>query len=372
MRPKTSEVRSYNRTIGCFANDQHTKDALMTRVWLVRLGSYGEGEGHAFETGELATGWTLPAFTKPMDRAAIHAELERACPDEKPGTLTNWAVQLNQFCNKAKAGDLTVTPLKTGARQLAIGRIEGDFFSVNGAPTRKVKWLHTDLPRDALKQDLLFSLGASQTICEISRNNAANRFEQVVRTRRDPGDSALPSRTNNEAEEDDSTSSDEEINLSEIARDQIERHISTAFVGHAFTQLIAAILQADGYQTRVSPPGKDRSIDIVAGQGALGFGGPRLVVQVKSGDLVADQPALQGLIGCITDVHAEQGLLVSWSGFTQDVHRRTNELYFRVRLWGRNEILDALFRTYEKLPESIRADLPLQRIWTYLPQEDGA
>lgn len=94
-------------------------------------------------------------------------------------------------------------------------------------------------------------------------------------------------------------------------------------------------------------------------------------MQVKSGDLIADQPTLQGLIGCISDVQAEHGLLVSWSGFTSPVRQRVNELYFRVRLWGRDEILDALFRTYDRLPESIRADLPLQRIWAYLPEEDG-
>jgi len=342
----------------------------MTHVWLVRLGEYGESEAYALETGELATGWELPGFTKPMDRDAILAELQRTYPDEKPGTLNNWSVQLNQLCNKAQAGDLTVTPLKTASRQLAIGRIQGDFFAAKGKhPARKVKWLHTDIPRDALKQDLLYSLGASQTICEISRNNAATRFEEIVKSRRDPGDSSIETAAKPSSDEDETVEAS--IDLIELARDQIERHISSAFVGHAFTRLIDAILQADGYQTRVSPPGSDKGIDIVAGQGALAFDGPRLVVQVKSGDLVADQPTLQSLIGCISDVQAEHGLLVSWSGFTPPVRQRTNELYFRVRLWDRDEILNALFRTYDRLPESIRADLPLQRIWAYLPQEDG-
>ncbi|MBB4212427.1 restriction system protein [Rhodothalassium salexigens DSM 2132] len=343
----------------------------MTRVWLVRLGEYGEAEAYALETGELATGWCLPNFTEALDRAAILAELQTAYPDEKPGTLKNWSVQLNQLCNKASEGDLTVTPLKTASRQLAIGRIKGGFFAAKGQhPARKVEWLHTDLPRDALKQDLLYSLGASQTICEISRNNAASRFEEIVKTRRDPGDSALPALEQSNGDEEDAET-ESAIDLVELARDQIERHISSAFVGHAFTRLIDAILQADGYQTKVSPPGSDKGIDIVAGQGALGFDGPRLVVQVKSGDLVTDQPTLQSLIGCISDVQAEHGLLVSWSGFTPPVRQRVNELYFRVRLWGRDEILNALFRTYDRLPESIRADLPLQRIWAYLPQEDA-
>lgn len=160
--------------------------------------------------------------------------------------------------------------------------------------------------------------------------------------------------------------------LAVIARDQIERHITANFAGHGFTQLVAAILRAQGYQARVSPPGADRGVDIVAGQGPLGFGEPRLVVQVKSGDIVADQPALQGLLGCVQDTHAQHGLLVSWGGFTSPVRQRVNELYFRVRLWGREEILDALFSAYDQLPEEIRAELPLHRVWALVPDDKAA
>jgi len=345
----------------------------MSRIWLVRLGEYGESEAHALETGELATGWELPGFTKPMDRAAILAELEKAYPDAKAGTLRNWAVQLNQFCNKAKEGDLTVTPLKTSSRQLAIGRIKGPLFSAMGKyPTRKVEWLHIGLPRETLKQDLLYSLGASQTVCEVSRNNAAARFEAIVKNLVDPGDNALPKTVVSGSEPDEvENSAESAVNLVDIAKDQIERHIASTFSGHKFTHLIAAILEADGYRTTVSSQGPDKGIDIVAGQGVLGFGSPKLVVQVKSGDIIVDQPTLQSLLGCIQDVHADHGLLVSWSGFKTPVRQRVNELYFRVRLWGREEILDALFRTYDRLPEKIRAELPLQKVWVYLPDAEA-
>lgn len=245
----------------------------MTRVWLVRLGGYGEAEAHALETGELATGWELPGFMQAMDRDAILAELQTTYPDEKPGTLKNWSVQLNQFCNKASEGDLTVTPLKTASRQLAIGRIKGGFFAADGKhPARKVEWLHTDIPRDAMKQDLLYSLGASQTICEITRNNAASRFEEIVKTRRDPGDSALPTQIKTNGDDDEIV--EETVDLVELARDQIERHISSAFVGHAFTRLIDAILQADGYRTRVSPPGVIRVWTLSPGKARLVSMGP--------------------------------------------------------------------------------------------------
>jgi len=174
---------------------------------------------------------------------------------------------------------------------------------------RCVEWLQTDLPRDSVKQDLLYSLGASQTVCEISRNDAARRFEALALNGRDPGPAHSPTVPAQDIQNEEVSEANVDVAIS--ARDQIERHIAANFTGHTFTQLIAAILRAHGYQTRVSPPGADKGVDIVASQGALGFDSPRLVVQVKSGDIVADQPTLQSLLGCVSDTNAEHGLLVS-------------------------------------------------------------
>ncbi len=148
----------------------------MPRLWMVRLGKFGEQEAHALETGELVTGWELPDLTPANTREAVLSILHQALPDEQPGTLRNWAAQLNQLKNVAVAGDLVVTPLKTTGR-LAVGRLQPGYIHTEaGAPARRVEWLRTDLPRDALKQDLLYSLGASQTVCEISRNEALARL----------------------------------------------------------------------------------------------------------------------------------------------------------------------------------------------------
>jgi restriction system protein len=342
----------------------------MTRLWMIRLGKFGEQEQHALETGELVTGWTLPDMSAAGSRDAILPLLQAAYPTEKPGTLANWAAQLNQLKNVADAGDLIVTPLKTTG-QLAVGRLVGGYsHGDQGNPIRTVEWLRKDLPRTSLKQDLLYSLGATQTVCEISRNDAVKRVAAAAQGGADPGYGSAGVITSPKSSPVEDADEVETTDLADLARDQIEKRISSQFAGHAFTQLIAAILNAQGYRTEVSPPGPDRSVDILAGQGPLGMTSPRFVVQVKSGDIVADQPTLQGLIGSITDVHADHGLLVSWSGFTQAVRRRVNELYFRVRLWDRKDIVDALLDAYDDLPESIRAELPLRRIWTLVPESD--
>jgi restriction system protein len=265
-----------------------------------------------------------------------------------------------------------VSPLKTLSK-IGIGEITGPYQQLEtGYPARPVKWLTTDVPRDAFKQDLLFSFGAIMTVCEVRRNDALKRVLAVAKSGKDPGDGVTPDLQKKITPDDQDTGEaiDQAINLEQIARDQIERRISSVFTGHELTNLIAAILTAQGYETNVSPPGPDSGIDIVAGRGPLGFEEPRLVVQVKSGDINVDHPTLQSLIGCVQDTHADHGLLVSWSGFKPTVRKRTNELFFRVRLWGRDEIISALLSVYDKLPEEIRAELPLRRTLTLVPEDE--
>jgi restriction system protein len=72
-----------------------------------------------------------------------------------------------------------------------------------------------------------------------------------------------------------------------------------------------AVLQAQRYTTYLSAPGPDKGIDILASPGPLGFGRPRICVQVKSGDAPVDLPTLNQLIGAMQNVQADQGLLVS-------------------------------------------------------------
>ena len=345
----------------------------MKKLGLVRLGRDGEFEPDALENGLLSIGFSMNLdLSQANDRDAVLSYVEQVTPDAKPKAQTNYAAQINQFVNAMAVGDIVVSPLRSLGK-IAVGEIAGPYQQLaSGHPARPVKWLATDLSRDAFKQDLLYSFGAIGTVCQVSRNDALNRVIATLATRKDPGDGAAPAFRNQPASQTVSSEEDQQIDLDRIARDQIERRISSVFTGHDFTRLIAAILAAQGYVPHISPPGPDAGIDIVAGRGALGFDRPRLVVQVKSGDITVDQPSLQSLIGCVPDTHADHALFVSWSGFKPTVKKRTNELYFRVRFWGRDEIISNLLSVYEKLPEEIRAELPLQRTWMLVPEEGGA
>ena len=341
------------------------------RLWLVRLGRHGEYEPLAIDSQTLRIGFNLRHDISGLTtREALIEEMARLYPDDKPNKHKNFAAQVNQFVNTAQVGDLVVTPFK-GTSTISVGRFSGPYRQgPEGQCERPVEWLKTDIPRDHFRQDLLYSFGAFMTVCEISRNNALGRVKALIETGRDPGDGSAPTLPTLPVATDDSAeASDQPVDLAQIARDQIERRIASSFSGHGFTELVAAILRAQGYQTRVSPPGADQGIDIVAGSGPLGLEAPRIVVQVKSGSQTVDQPTLQGLIGSIHDVQADNGLIVSWDGYTSNVRRRVNELFFRVRLWGRDELVDNLLANYDRLPEDIRAELPLKRTWTLVLED---
>ena len=67
---------------------------------------------------------------------------------------------------------------------------------------------------------------------------------------------------------------------------------------------------------------------------------------------------------------ADQGLLVCWGGFTSALEREGRQSFFKVRLWNANDLVSAIYETYEHLPEQIQAEIPLERIWT-LVRDDG-
>jgi restriction system protein len=119
----------------------------------------------------------------------------------------------------------------------------------------------------------------------------------------------------------------------------------------------------------VSPPGADGGADIVAGQGSMGFDRPRLCVQVKSGHLPESVNILRELQGVMKNLGAEQGLLVSWGGFKDSVYKEARSLFFEIRLWDADQLLDALSANYERLSKEIQAELPLKRVWTFVPED---
>lgn len=346
-----------------------------SKVYLVRAGKSGEDEDFVLEHSTLMIGFTdVPSLASASDYESVFKIVDTAMPGAKPRAVGNRASQLWAFRVAMKEGDLVVMPTKSTA-QIAIGRVSGPYayatIGGTGRHTRKVTWLRTDVPRTVFGRDLLNSFGAFMTVCNISRNNAEARVAAVVAGQQDPGHTPVANSAGAPVAAP-VVEAEEVPDLALQAHDQVVAHIQRNFRGHDLAGLVDAVLRADGWVTKLSPPGPDGGVDILGGRGPLGLDAPRLCVQVKSSTTPADVTIYRTLQGTMQTFKAEQGLLVCWGGFNKVVQAEARQGHFAVRLWDSRDLVEAIYRTYELLPAEIQAELPLKRVWMLVPDEDEA
>lgn len=327
-------------------------------LWMVRAGKHGEQEQGALGNNVVTIGWNeLPDLSHVKNREELAELYYQVHPTIKRAQAANEIGQVWRFAREIQKGDLVALPLKTQSA-IAIGKVEGDYeykeLAENIKHIRRVAWLKT-LPRSAFAQDILYSLGAFMTVCQIERNDAENRVKKLLEGIQLP-------------------ESDEEIEVAEAqtdieryARDEIVKYLASKFTGHALARLVAAILHAQGYVTKVSPPGRDGGVDILAAPGPLGFAEPKLCVQVKSSEV--DVKVLRELRGVMSTRAAQHGLLVAWGGFTGSCQQEARDAFFSIRLWEQDDILDAVFAHYHQFDDELKAELPLKTIWALVREE---
>jgi restriction system protein len=328
-------------------------------VWMIRAGRNGEWEELAFEKNVAVIGWEkIPDLQNVESKEELLRLCKEAYSDAPEMRLRMSAAQLWIFRSQIQTNDFILLPLKT-QRAIAIGRASGPYQYRKdlGEPvyhTRSVRWLRRDIPRTNFDQDLLHSLGALLTVCQIQRPNVEQRLEALLGETQPVIPPEPPA----------------ELDVEQVAEDQIVAFIQKQFSRHEFARLIDGILRAEGYQTRLSPPGPDGGVDILAGLGPFGFDAPRLCVQVKSSLAPLDVNVLRELQGTMQTHQAEHGLLVAWGGFKSSVLREARVNFFKVRLWDSGAVLDALLRNYHELPEDLQTELPLKQIWALVQESE--
>ena len=329
-------------------------------LWLVRAGSYGEQEQGALEHNVVTIGWNeLPDLSKIKDREELVKLYADVYPEHKKMKAANQVGQIWRFIHEIQKGDLVALPLKTKSA-IAMGKVEGDYeykeITNDIKHIRRVKWLKT-IPRSSFDQDILYSLGAFMTVCQIERNNAENRVKNLLEKKEVAEIGIKPE------------IAEEVIDIEEYAKDQIVKHMGIKFKGHNLARLVDAILQAQGYVTKQSPPGPDGGVDILAVAGPLGFDKPRVCVQVKSSSSTVDVNVFRELRGVMAKVGAEQGLLVSWGGFNNKAMQEARDAFFSIRIWDQGALLEEIFKYYERFDDELKAELPLKRMWGLVVEE---
>ena len=334
-------------------------------LWMVRAGSNGEREQLALDNNLVVVGWNeVPDLETATTRDGVRNLVRASYPDASENAVTNWTGQLWTFRDRIQVGDLVALPLKRHA-SIAFGRVSGPYRYRSDLPedarhTRSVEWIRTDVPRTAIDQDLLYSLGAFLTVCRIERNDAENRILALL------SGSKPPTKPPVVGPEDEPPAA---VDLEAYGLDLIRQRIGQRFAGHEFEVLIAEVLKAQGFTVERTEAGADGGVDIVAGRGPMGFDPPRIAVQVKSSSTPEGESSIRELQGVLKRFGATQGLFVSWGGYKTSVLKRVRELFFEVRLWDANDVVRAVLAQYDQLPDDVKADLPVKRVWTLVQEE---
>jgi restriction system protein len=338
-------------------------------VWLIRAGRGGEREGYALENGVAVVGWDkMPDLSGLTTRELLLTELEKTYPEVKHRTRLNWRSQLWPLISTIQEGDLVVLPLKHRPA-VAFGKVTGKYRHDPSAPgdaqhQRPVQWF-AEVSRSAISQDLLFSMGAFMTVCQLTRNDAERRLNAIAAGGKDP---VLAGKPYSSPEED--SEQNAEVDLEAVSREQIRQLIYAKFKGYDLARLVGAVLQAQGYRVTISPEGADGGVDVIAGTGPLGFESPRIIAQVKSDQGPVSVQTVRELQGVMKNFGADRALFVAWGGFKSSVIKEMTRQFFEIRLWTGDDLVDHLLHHFLDLPAEIRAELPLKQIWTVALAEE--
>lgn len=286
----------------------------------------------------------------------ISSKLAEMYPDWKPGKWSMWAGQLFRFAHKMQKGDwvLTYDPQQ---RQYHIGTVSGDYLyqEEDFGPLnnhRNISWSSV-VSRDDLSTSTKNSLGAISSLFKIPES-AGEEIHNLLSGKK-------PVSKEDDSLEDDA---DEQAILEDIESRAVEftKDRLSKLDWEEMQELVAGILRAMGYKTRISPNGPDRGKDIVASPDGFGFESPRIVVEVKHREKSAmNSQAIRSFLG--GRHQDDKGLFVSTGGFTKDAYYEAERANIPLTLMTMDELVRALIENYEGLDIETRQLVPLKKIF---------
>jgi restriction system protein len=126
-------------------------------------------------------------------------------------------------------------------------------------------------------------------------------------------------------------------------------------------ELVAGILRAMGYKTRVANPGPDRGADIIASPDGLGLEQPRIRVEVKHRSGAVGAPSVRSFIGGLRQ--NDRGLYVSTGGFSREGRYEAERSTIPVTLVDIDELAELLTQYYDSTDSETRALVPLVKLY---------
>ena len=324
---------------------------------MIRAGAGAKLVDRFLEDNQVAIGWNdLGPIDSGVSRQEIADRVSEIWPSYKKGKVAIVAGQIYRFINEIQIGDRVVT-YDPGRRVYALGTIKSDVrFDPNIdelARIRDVSW-DAEVSRDDVSVTSKNTLGAISTLFLLS-NSAAREVIALA-----AGEKTAAAEAEAETDTEDSIDA-----IRAQSRELIKDRIN-ALDPYDLQDLVAGVLRAMGYKTRVSAPGADRGVDIMASPDGFGFEQPRIIVECKhrTRSAMGAQDIRTFLGGRHKD---DKGLYVSTGGFTKDARYEAERASIPTTLMDLDQLVDAVIEHYEKLDSDSRVLLPLAQL--YWPAE---
>lgn len=330
----------------------------MSNSWMIRAGE-GGFLAERFAKGIVAIGWELGDLTEVRSReelARMYSEVYRA---KKAGAVANEVAMIWKFRHDIKTGERVVT-YDTAKREYVLGKIDGDYYYDASQPDeyrhlRKAEWQHR-ISRDALKVSSKNSLGSTLTIFKVDNEVLADLLSAAEKPK---GQTSVDVEAEKEGLE--QIREDTIAKAHELIKDKLLQ-----LSDEELPRLVAAILRAMGFKTRVSPRGPDRGVDVIASPDGLGLVEPRIKTQVKHRpDTAMGSQELRSFLGALRA--GDKGLYVSTGGFSKDANYEAERATVPITLVDLDDLARLVVEHYDRIDPEGQALLPLVRI--YWPEE---
>lgn len=320
---------------------------------MVRAGENGRLFEDFKQHSIVAIGWQeLGDLTNIKDSDEVRRKVEEKYIDEKPGSRPIFAGEVSRFRFEFKENDNVMT-YDPQARAYLVGKIKGPYYydaTRKGLPNvRKVDW-KGEVSRDDLSASTRNTLGASTTIFE----TGADAEKEILGLLTGQG----PVITPKQQEEDQLEQYREDI--VEKAREFIKDKVQHLDWDEA-QQLVAGILRAMGYKTRVSPPGADRGRDVEASPDGLGLSEPRVVSEVKHRQGPMGPEKVRSFITVVKK--GSNGLYVSTGGFTKEAKYEAERSDAPLTLIDLDGLVDLIVQYYDDFDAETKVLIPLTKIY---------
>lgn len=329
---------------------------------MIRAGKGSENVDDFIGHGIVALGDKLLGAVPPnIKKDALLDLYAKQYPDEKEGSPASWAGQLLRCITEIKIGD-DVAAFNREQRKYLLGKVTSDYIwydkLIEDLPAiRRVEWAQ-EVSRDLPSTKTRNTLGAIQTLFKLGAD-----AEKDLRSHAVPLGTTIPIKKPAIKQKLEAEQEEQAALLAETFEraDEFIEDAINALDWHQMQDLVAGLLRAMGYRTKVADAGPDRGVDIFASPDGLGLQEPRIFVEIKHRGQVMGAKEIRAFLGGRKP--GDKCLYVSTGGFSKDAHYEADRADVATTLISLPALRKLVVDHYETLDAETRALVPLRRLY---------